>query len=115
MVSRFNYGQVVPMLLAFETPRLRDICEDPGSTLPGCPEAVLRTLEAALADLAAADRLSDVLALLGVADALQAPPYVIRLGEGWSMRFVPNHGEPSPAPTVTNRVRIMFVGMEREP
>lgn len=104
------------MIVAFETQRLRDLCEDPRTAVAEFGVSAATSLRARLADLRAAVTISDLL----VGDPHLSGPdraiLVVVIGEGLSMLWVQN--DPKQAFSASGWYtirRIRLIAIDRSP
>jgi proteic killer suppression protein len=89
---RFSSGGFDTLQLAFESTRLRTICESEGQAKSELPAAVVEILKHRLADLRVAQSPRDLVAgRPRVLDGARPQPMILDLCDGWRMVFSANH------------------------
>jgi hypothetical protein len=89
---RFSPGRIDTLQLAFESTRLRTICEKEDQAKSELPGPVAEILKHRLADLRVAQSPSELVAgRPRVLDGASSQPMIVDLCDGWRMVFSANH------------------------
>lgn len=89
---RYSSGRIDTLQLAFESTRLRTICESESQAKSELPAAVVEILKHRLADLRVAQSPRDLVAgRPRVLDGASPQPMILDLCDGWRIVFSANH------------------------